>query len=174
MTQATTTPDALVMGGAVKTYEVFDPDIAEINRRRIKTLVAEKWLDILGPIVATEIGQSSGDVATALGVYEPLENMALILQSPEHTDVDVEFDFSECTKDGNLSGLVHGVRDSAVLASVADGFKKNGVVFDETLLAMSGANENLFATGVIKENPEVVGGFILEVTTEWDTLDQHF
>ena len=146
-------------GGVSRTYELFGVDEAEIRSMRIKFLVNEKWHDGLGKIIADAINEPVDDIARVFGVDELPDELHALLRSDEHSDVDVRVELFDGTdEDRNLRGLVIAKAGNVAVQSAVNAYDSLGVAVDEIMLALSGEDDNLFATGVIKENPAHNGG----------------
>src|SRR3989338_9360413 len=101
MAQTTTAPtEQQVMGGATKTYEIYDDDGANLRNLRIQTLALEKCHSVLGPVLSGVLGEPSDEIARALSIYDNIPGeIRLTLQTPEHNDVDVNVELLETTDD---------------------------------------------------------------------------
>ena len=158
-------------GGTSRTYELLGVDEAEIRNIRIKHLVNEKWRDGLGKIIADVIGEPKDDVASVLGLNDTPGVIVATLSGGEHSDIEVMIELFEGTDEGkDLHGMVMARAGNIAVQSAVEIYEEKGVAVDEIMLALSGEDENLFATGVIKENPEQNGGLTLVVTSEWDPI----
>ncbi len=159
------------VGGARVTYELFEEDYERIRNLRIRTQLQVQWDEKIAPFLSEIIDEPSAAVASALGIDHAAipGEISLKLQGGEHSDIDVTIGLFDHTMP--LAGFIQAPRTDPTISNVVDYYESGGVILDEVLLAISGAEEHLYAVGTIQPSPVEIGGYVLDVVTALDDYD---